>query len=1079
MRGIGFTLLLAVPSAAHAADFTVGPPAAWVQAVEPPPATHDDGAIDARLADLQIHFDAAGMHQYIHQVMRVLQPQALQAVGSFGAVWQPGTDKITFHRVVIHRGDQDIDVLKDGSGLQVIRREAGLESAMIDGKLTATMPVPDLRVGDEVEFAYTIDSFNPVLGSHRESDQFFARSVPIDRLYIRNSWPAGGSVRWRAGAGLPKPVLSKSAHAETVLTIDQAAFLAPAVPAQSPGRFIDANRLQTSDFGDWQSLSAMFAPLFDGAARPAPDSPLKAEIAKIAAASSDPKAQALAALQLVQSQVRYLARVDGLGGYKPASADAVWKERLGDCKGKTVLLLTLLRGLGVDAQAAVVSVQQSDGVDASLPLAGRFDHVIVRATIDGKVYWLDGTRLGDRDLDQIAVPGFQWALPLTQPGSGLVRLIATEPALPTEEWTLDLDARDGVSLPAKATGIGILRGDGASAFRTSMTFLSQPQREELLRKVWAQRHDWVEIKDVTYTVDEKNGEVRIGFAGTGKMDWNLTGSDASYRYQANKAFLGQVVTPNRDSSDPDVPVKVDERYSVTHQTILLPNAGKGFYVDGEAIDRTEAGIHYVRTASVHDGKFEMTASTRSKAGEVTLAAAKAADKKATELFNKNLYVHLPASYLATSRETVERGAVPSGDSDAVQLVAIGELARKHDYAAALKEVDAGLKNNPKNIMLLLMKAGIFIAQRKLDEADASLDAALAADRTNIAALDTKAGLLIMRGRYEDSLILYDRSILIQPDNGMTYYARGNARMMLGRNEAALADMLLAVDKRPDFPDARVAVVSMLWRLDRLPEALAQAEAFVKAMPGNDHAHALYGEMLFFSGKKEQALTEMRQSIAIRPNANAYLALLDHNFATDEKTALAYAMGVIADQPQRVIPAAVLSKFASDQTAYANLMTAYDKAQKDHPDDAMIRAARRAIDEAFGHMDKVLIDLDKEIAANPKNAGLLNQSCWARATHHIELDKALARCDEGIALQKGPGILDSRGLVHLQRGEMSAAVVDYDAALAAMPQLPTSLYGRGLAKIRLGSAKDGNADLAAARKINSKIDAEFAGYGLKP
>ena len=38
--------------------------------------------------------------------------------------------------------------------------------------------------------------------------------------------------------------MSKSADGDTVLTIDRANFLAPNVPAQSPGRFIDANRLQ-------------------------------------------------------------------------------------------------------------------------------------------------------------------------------------------------------------------------------------------------------------------------------------------------------------------------------------------------------------------------------------------------------------------------------------------------------------------------------------------------------------------------------------------------------------------------------------------------------------------------------------------------------------------------------------------------------------------------------------------------------------------------------------------------------------------------------------------------------------------
>ncbi len=111
--------------------------------------------------------------------------------------------------------------------------------------------------------------------------------------------------------------------------------------------------------------------------------------------------------------------------------------------------------------------------------------------------------------------------------------------------------------------------------------------------------------------------------------------------------------------------------------------------------------------------------------------------------------------------------------------------------------------------------------------------------------------------------------------------------------------------------------------------------------------------------------------------------------------------------------------------------------------------------------------------------LRNQACWARATHRVDLDKALADCDAGVAIRASPAILDSRGLVHLQRGEWAAAIADYDAALAARPRMAGGLFGRGLAKIRSGNAKDGNADLAAARAINSRIDEEFADYGQKP
>ena len=57
-----------------------------------------------------------------------------------------------------------------------------------------------------------------------------------------------------------------------------------------------------------------------------------------------------------------------------------------------MLLVAILRSLGIDADAVAVSSGLGDGMDMRLPRVGAFDHVLVRATIAGRIYWLDGTR---------------------------------------------------------------------------------------------------------------------------------------------------------------------------------------------------------------------------------------------------------------------------------------------------------------------------------------------------------------------------------------------------------------------------------------------------------------------------------------------------------------------------------------------------------------------------------------------------------------------------------------------------------------------------------------------------------------
>ncbi len=67
------------------------------------------------------------------------------------------------------------------------------------------------------------------------------------------------------------------------------------------------------------------------------------------------------------------------------------------------------------------------------------------------------------------------------------------------------------------------------------------------------------------------------------------------------------------------------------------------------------------------------------------------------------------------------------------------------------------------------------------------------------------------------------------------------------------------------------------------------------------------------------------------------------------------------------------------------------------------------------------------------------------------------------------------LIYLELGELDAAVGDYDAALELEPKLPTSLYGRSLAKQKKGDNVGGNNDIAAAKKSRPDVDDEFTRY----
>jgi tetratricopeptide (TPR) repeat protein len=115
----------------------------------------------------------------------------------------------------------------------------------------------------------------------------------------------------------------------------------------------------------------------------------------------------------------------------------------------------------------------------------------------------------------------------------------------------------------------------------------------------------------------------------------------------------------------------------------------------------------------------------------------------------------------------------------------------------------------------------------------------------------------------------------------------------------------------------------------------------------------------------------------------------------------------------------------------------------------------------------------------KEVAVYNDRCWARAVAMIDLDQALADCNEALRLMPDfVPALDSRAFVHLRAGRFQDAIADYDAAIQRSPQDSWSLYGRAIAKLRMGDTQGAQADIDASKGVQD-VAAEFAAYGFAP
>jgi len=590
--------------------------------VLPPPAatpapTPAGAAARIVYSDTQTHVGEKGDDIYTAWRIRILTADALP-VGNITASWNPASGAATIHHLRIWRDGKPIDILKKAR-FDVIRQEAGLESAMLNGVLTAALQTPGLQVGDELEFAATISGRDPTLGDHHFGLSALPPLGNPGAYRMRLDWPAARPVRWRTSADMGD--ITPRAQGDRMVIDYSLNDPAPSLPTEgAPPRYNLRRLLEYSDFASWQDISTRIWTLFDDASRLPAQSPIQAEIARIAAASPDPKARAEAALALVQDHIRYVYVGLNGGNYRPATVEESWTRRFGDCKAKTVLLLGILRALDIPAEAVLVQAAGGDGLDQRLPSPILFDHILVRATIAGKPYWLDGTRLGDRHLDLIPPPAFRWVLPLRQAGAALEPVKPDAPRQPQLIGLEDVDMRAGIDKPAKVTLRQILRGDEVYAMRTSLASLSKEDATRQLQSYWRQQADWVDPDTVEWTYAQDKAALILTLTGTGRLEWKGSDEDGWYSYVHGAGFYTPAVRKRPKEQDQSAPFMNEfPRFRCWSTTLRLPpsNGQWRWTISGKRVNRTLGGVAYWRGIAIRDNVIRTVQSSRSLTPEIS------------------------------------------------------------------------------------------------------------------------------------------------------------------------------------------------------------------------------------------------------------------------------------------------------------------------------------------------------------------------------------------------------------------------------------------------------------------------------
>ena len=1043
----------------------IGPPAAWVVPVALPPAAKaDDAAVSLLLQDQQFDLQPGLQRRYIESAFSVNKPEGLSA-GSIALAWNPELETVTFHKVTIRRGSTVIDVIASGQKFTVVRRETNLENAVLDGQLTATMQPEGLQIGDIIDFAVTVERRDPALRQHVEIAASAINAIPVGRLHLRAEWPQALPVRFRGAGDLALKPLRHGDVTSIEVMRDNAQPIKS--PKFAPQRFGYGRTLELTDANGWSGITDLITPLYTKAAALSSTSPLQAEIARIKAASSDPKLRAQAALSLVQDKVRYVFLAINNGGLIPADADTTWSRRFGDCKGKTVLLLALLRGMDIDAAPVLVSTGIGDGLDQRLPLVSLFNHVLARATIAGQDYWLDGTRSGDRNIDAIAVPPFHWGLPLTAGSRALVPLTQVPLAEPDTDITLRLDATAGLTLPSPAHGERILRGDGAIITNQQISALSGNVREQALREFWKEKYDFITPGAVTAVFDAERRELKLTMDGTAKMEWN------DGYFETDGTAVGYKADFARDPGpDHDAPFLVSfPSYVRVRETVRLPPGAFTVY-NPEDIAQTVAGTAYRRHAAIQNGVFEVEETERSLTPEFPASAASGAQETLRALAKKLVYLKQPEQYAMTDAEL---NLLPTS---AVGFVARGNgFLNRGRFDEAIADSTSALALDPHSALALADRGLGHAWKNEIDAASRDLDLAAEIEPRNAVIFRGRGLVALKRKDAKAAIAALTTAIEIEPNNAWTLEYRARAYNLDRQYDAGLADAGALIKHNPTWADAYLLRANIARAKGDNAFALRQASDLVLANPTVPYALVVAALIEAACGDRPAAMANLDKAIALKPEAYIFINRSQVRPKADRTGRMAdldQAIKLAPHDTVALVEKAVIQRDSGDITgslATLNTAAALEPTESNIPLQRGITYAKES--------NSTMAEREFVAArALSKTALDLNQLCWEKARANVALNAALAECEA--ALVKEPtdaSILDSRAFVLFRLGRYDDAVKAYDKALSVNARIAASLYGRGVTYGKQGKRTLADADIHAALAIDPDIGTHFNEYGV--
>ena len=462
-------------------------------------------SLDKAAADgyINISFETqislADQSKYFFYSKKIISKSGVQNESQISVSFDPSYEQLIFHSIHIIRNGEILNRL-ELSKIKTVQQEEELADFIYNGSLDAILILEDVRMGDIIEYSYTIKGFNPIFKNKYADEYSMEFSIPLYQIYYKLIVPQGRKVTVKNLNENVQPIIS-SVNGQQVYEWRKTNIAPLVLQDYTPHWHNPYAQVLVSEYNSWKEVNDWAMELFP--AKKQLSAALQKKIKEIETANSNDQQKTKAALQFVQDDIRYMGIEIGVNSHKSADPSKVFAQRFVDCKEKSYLLCIMLRAMNIEASPVLINTISKKNTSELLPAPTDFDHLTVRVKLDSSFYWFDPTIAYQRgNIKNLFYPDYQVGLVIEDSTVSLTNILFRNVS---NQHVKELFKVSDLSGGATLTVTTTFYGSEADNVRDNYYNESQAELLSSYKKFYADYYEDIKADSLTQKDDDSTG----------------------------------------------------------------------------------------------------------------------------------------------------------------------------------------------------------------------------------------------------------------------------------------------------------------------------------------------------------------------------------------------------------------------------------------------------------------------------------------------------------------------------------------------------------------------------------------------